>query len=247
MKKRLAGLTSILALVAFVAVGCAEATPPQEESGGQEPEQVILSPEDAFDLAMRWLNEQYPDIAPAGDAEWEVDDVTPTGPEGKQLVGASYRRFRSDDWVATVQWAVVAPQHLEYRITLKRVSLDKPGWYWKGSVKATDGVVAEEVALTEMSEEESRVVAEEYVKNSSTFVFDGITDTLKLVETRETNCPYCWVFVFEFDSSQAGYGDRTGQMLAQVMPHRAVITVQELRVASAVMDEKWDMLAQEML
>lgn len=247
MKERLLLVVSTLALVATVAVGCVEATPPQEESGGQEPEQVILSPEDAFDLAVRWLNEQYPDTAPTGDASWQADDVTPTDPEGKPLVGASCRRFRSDDWVAIVQWAVVAPQYLEYHITLKNVSLDKPGWYWKGSVQATDGVVVEEVALTEMSEEASQVVAEEYVKNSPTFVSGGIADTLKLVETQYTNCPYCWVFVFEFESSQAGYGERTGQTLAQVMPHRAVITVQELRIASAVMDEKWDMLAQEML
>ncbi len=240
-------LTSILAFVAVVAAGCVEATSPEEESGGQEPEEVVLSTEDAFDLAVRWLNERYPDTAPTGDAGWQVDDVTPTGPEGKPLVGASCRRFRSDDWVAIMQWAVVAPQYIEYHITLKNVSLDKPGWYWEGSVQATNGVVAEKVALTEMSEEASRVAAEVYLKNSPTFVSSGIADTLKLVETQYTNCPYCWVFVFEFESSQAGYGERTGQMLAQVMPHRAVITVQELRVASAVMDEKWDMLAQEML
>ena len=142
-------LASILALVAIVAAGCVQATPPQEESGGQEPEQVILGPEDAFDLAVRWLNEQYPDIAPAGDAEWQVEDVAPTGPNGEPLVGASYRRFTSDNWIATMHWAVVAPQHLEYHITLKSTP---PGWYWEGSVMGADGAITEKTPMQEMSE-----------------------------------------------------------------------------------------------
>ena len=73
-------------------------------------------------------------------------------------------------------------------------------------------------------------------------------DTLNLVDTLTARCPYCWAFIFEFDSRQAGYGDRTGQMLAQVItPHRAVISVEQLEVVSAVMDERWDMLSQEMI
>ena len=56
------------------------------------------------------------------------------------------------------------------------------------------------------------------------------------------------MFVYRFDSRQAGYGDRTGQMLAQVItPHEAYVTVENNVVVSAIMDAKWDMLAQSML
>ncbi|MBN1856078.1 MAG: hypothetical protein JW846_03895 [Dehalococcoidia bacterium] len=242
MKKRLVALMSLVALVALPAVGCVEASPPQEESGGQEPEQVILSPEDAFDLAVRWLNEQYPDIAPAGDAGWQVEDVTLTGPNGEPIVGASTRQFTSDNWIATMQWAVVAPQYLEYRITLKSMAL---GWYWSGSVLGQDGLVTEIMPMQEMSQASSQALAESFVKYSPTFLFDGMADTLELTDTASLRCPYCWVFTFEFDSSQAGYGDRTGKMLAQVITHHtAVVTVQEFEIVSAVMDEMWDMLQQ---
>ena len=60
------------------------------------------------------------------------------------------------------------------------------------------------------------------------------------------DCPYCWQLVFEFQSSAAGYGDREGMMLAQVITsHEAVVTVTEGKVDSAILDEKWDMVKQE--
>ncbi len=69
-----------------------------------------------------------------------------------------------------------------------------------------------------------------------------------MTDTQTAGCPSCWEFTFEFDSRHAGYGDRTGQVLAQVItPHRAVVTVEEGEVTSAVMDGKWDMLRQEMI
>ena len=97
----------------------------------------------------------------------------------------------------------------------------------------------------EMTVESSRTIAEDFIMNSPTFKFDGIKATLKLTNTQTARCPYCWVFTFEFDSRQAGYGDRSGQMLAQVItPHQAVIAVEKHKITSAVMDKKWDMLTQ---
>ena len=96
------------------------------------------------------------------------------------------------------------------------------------------------------SQEESQEIAEEFLRNSPTFVFDGMEETLELVDTLTARCPSCWAFIFEFDSRHAGYGDRTGQTLAQVItPHRAVIGVEQGKLNSAVMDEKWDMLEQQ--
>ena len=101
-------------------------------------------------------------------------------------------------------------------------------------------------ALT--SEKQARNLAEEFVRNSPTFVFDGIEESLKLVEMLHPDIENAWTFVFHFDSRHAGYGDRTGQVLAEVItPHEAVITIEEGEIKSAVMDEKWDMLTQQMV
>lgn len=98
------------------------------------------------------------------------------------------------------------------------------------------------------TQEESQKIAEEFVKKEATFVFDGIPGTLKLTDTTTLKTPYGWQFTFKFDSRQAGYGNRTGQVLAQVItPHTAVVTVIKGEVTRAVMDEKWDMLKQQLL
>lgn len=97
-----------------------------------------------------------------------------------------------------------------------------------------------------VSEQESLNIAQQFLKNSPTYKFDGIDETLKHKETLTLRCPYCWQFIFSFDSRQAGYGDRTGQMLAQVItPHTARITVEQGEVPYAVLDNEWDMLQQE--
>ena len=100
----------------------------------------------------------------------------------------------------------------------------------------------------ELTEEAARQKAEEFVKHSPTFIFDGIEDSLELVETLYPDIENAWQFVYHFQSRHAGYGDKTGQMLAQMItPHEAIVTVENGVVKSAVMDEKWDMIAQQML
>ena len=99
-----------------------------------------------------------------------------------------------------------------------------------------------------ISQEESQEIARQYVINEPTFVFDGMAETLALVNTTTLKCPYCWEFVYQFDCRQAGYGNRTGLMVAQVItPHTATIVVQEGKVTSAVMDSKWDMMGQKFI
>ena len=95
------------------------------------------------------------------------------------------------------------------------------------------------------SQEESQLMAEEFVKESPTFVFDGIPDSLRQTAALEISQPYAWTFVFEFDSRQAGYGDRSDQMLAQVITrHEASITIDNGEIVYASLDSKWDMLGQ---
>jgi hypothetical protein len=96
------------------------------------------------------------------------------------------------------------------------------------------------------TEAESKQIAEDFVQNEATFVFDGMEETLELTDTAKVENG--WQFTYKFDSAQAGYGDRTGQMLAQVItPHTAVITVISGKVTAAVMDGYWDMKTQKAL
>ncbi len=99
-----------------------------------------------------------------------------------------------------------------------------------------------------VSKDESQEIAVEFLRNSPTFRFDGMEATLKLVGSEAGDKPNNWVFHFEFQSRQAGYGDRTGLMLAQVITdHRAQIVVEQGEVVYAVLDGKWDELRQKMI
>jgi len=94
------------------------------------------------------------------------------------------------------------------------------------------------------SPNQSLIIAENFVKNSPTYKYDGIPETLKLSDTvpMDNRIQY----VFEFDCRHAGYGDRTGQVLAQVITHHiAMIIVEDEQVISAVMDARWDMVHQQ--
>ena len=194
---------------------------------------------DARDAAITYLQEHEAQNAPSAGIEWQEEDVTPPG-----LVGVGTKEFTSDEWTIKVSYPVVLPENTVYEVVVSSIKL---GWHWKGSVEF-DGSVTEISAFKQMSKAESQTIAEEFLRSSPTFVFDGIEDTLRLTDTLTARCPYCWVFIFEFESRHAGYGDRTGQALAQVItPHRVAIGVEQGEITSAVMDEKWDMMNQEII
>ena len=93
----------------------------------------------------------------------------------------------------------------------------------------------------EATKEESRQIALDYLTNSPTFQFDGVADSIELVEVMDAFCPYCWGYVFEFDSAHSGYGDRSGQALAQVITnHKMIVSVSNGNVDGATIDDFWD-------
>jgi hypothetical protein len=73
-------------------------------------------------------------------------------------------------------------------------------------------------SLTELG---IRELAEDFVRNNPTFVFDGIEESLILTETMyllKENKPgspetlskiHGWLFTFKFESRHAGYGNRS--------------------------------------
>jgi hypothetical protein len=99
-----------------------------------------------------------------------------------------------------------------------------------------------------LTEEEARQQAYDFITNSPTFAFDGMPETLELVDTIILKCVGCYTFVYEFDCRHGGYGDRTGQMVTQAITHhRAVIDFRRGELTGAVLDEAWDMQAQMMI
>ncbi|MFQ5950745.1 MAG: hypothetical protein ACE5KH_01510 [Candidatus Geothermarchaeales archaeon] len=104
-------------------------------------------------------------------------------------------------------------------------------------------------------------IARAFIVEAPTFSFDGIPETLRLVDfyviesfpeqnplllKEEEAPPFQYVITFLFESRAAGYGDRTGQVLAQVITlHSARVTVVEDEVVSAILDGQWDELKQE--
>ncbi len=85
-----------------------------------------------------------------------------------------------------------------------------------------------------------------FVKNAPTYGFDGIPGTLMVLDTKILESyPVQYVVTIAFESRQAGYGDRSGQVLAQVITrHVATVKVVNNKVVSAVLDDVWDELNQ---
>jgi len=89
--------------------------------------------------------------------------------------------------------------------------------------------------------------ANNFMIQAPTFRYDGILETLNVTDSKILESfPVQYVITLTFDSRYAGYGNREGQILAQVItPHSAVVKVVNGNVISAIIDNKWDELNQE--
>jgi len=117
-----------------------------------------------------------------------------------------------------------------------------PGWATAAPpVHLAKGLTEGEVMGTAM--------AEAYVRQSPTFRFDGLEDSLRLEAVRPlTACPGCYEYTWYFESQFPGYGDRSGLALAPMRTaHRAKIVLAGGTVVSGVLDDAWDMTRQLIL
>lgn len=107
--------------------------------------------------------------------------------------------------------------------------------------------IEEQPTGQEVEEALSEEVAREWILNfSPTYIFDG--SDLKLIMSRALDCEICFEYEFSFTSSQAGFGDRTGKILAQVItPHTIVVQLQAGKIVSAITDTVFDEMAQEII
>lgn len=97
------------------------------------------------------------------------------------------------------------------------------------------------------STEEARAIAEEWIINAPTYAYDGsnltLTDHVIL-----NSFPEQHEITYEFMSSQAGYGDQSGEVPAQeITQHTIVVRVAGGEVTSAIIDGVWDEMYQRML
>ena len=228
MSKRKSTLIAIISTVAVLVstllVGCT--SQPVE----------IRNAAEARDAGLSYLDDKYDDNVPDKDLEWKEYMTT-----AEELVGSGTKQFISGEWLITISYPIVLPENTVYKIVVLNI---ETGWHWEGSV-SFEGTVIEIDTLKQLSKEDSRNTALEFIKQSPTFVFDGIEETLKFSNDIAISIPFTWTFIFQFDSAHAGYGDRTGRMLAQVItPHEVAITIEQGEIAYASMDNEWDMINQ---
>ncbi len=90
-------------------------------------------------------------------------------------------------------------------------------------------------------------IAKRFTTNSATFSYDGIKDTLQIKTTSVMESfPAQHVVSVEFTSRHGGYGDRSDQMVTQVLTtHSMRAVVSNGVVISAIMDDSWDELHQQ--
>ena len=85
----------------------------------------------------------------------------------------------------------------------------------------------------------------QYARMTPTYAFDGMG--LASVKN-ETLGGGKYRFTFSFESRQGGYGNRAGQMLAQMItPHELVITGVGDKITGAVTDGKYDEMGKKMM
>lgn len=95
--------------------------------------------------------------------------------------------------------------------------------------------------------EQSRQIAEEFVRSSPTFQFDGIDESLMQLDTEEPAGIEAWKFTYEFESAYPGFGDRSSDesLAKNVTRHEAEVTVSKNEITRAILDGEWDMVDQE--
>jgi len=93
---------------------------------------------------------------------------------------------------------------------------------------------------------EAEELAIEFIESSPTFSYDGVLGSIEIIDVvAAESYPVQYFITIAFECSHAGYGDRTGQVLAQVITRHVMrINISDDRVLSAVIDGKWDELNQ---
>ncbi len=194
-----------------------------------------------------------------GDGEF---DLTESEIEDLQSLLKDVSFFELDD---SYDAKMGAADYFSYRLTVQTTSDEKTvEWVDSWATEKTlprgleevqihiQGIIEEIHLKIEISKEANKraiEMAKNFIVQAPTFKFDGILDTLNVTDSKILESfPVQYVITLTFNSRHAGYGNREGQILAQVItPHIAVVKVVNDNVVSAIMDNKWDELHQEFI
>ena len=112
-------------------------------------------------------------------------------------------------------------------------------------VLAVAALLALAACSSDDGDEVDRRLAESFLRNSPTFRFDGLHDSVELLDQMGGDCETCVEYTFGFENSHPGYGDRTDLPLAAVVTqHEAVISLEGGLVTAAQIDSIWDVITQ---
>jgi hypothetical protein len=98
-----------------------------------------------------------------------------------------------------------------------------------------------------LSKAETEALAEEWIRDAPTYSYDGRDLRLEKHVILET-FPEQHILTYSFESTHAGYGDRSDQIVAQVItPHSIEVKIMQREITSAIIDDRWDELNQMMI
>jgi len=90
---------------------------------------------------------------------------------------------------------------------------------------------------------QAEITAENYLKGTPTFRFDGIPGSTKLVKSEMLKDQTGWKLTYAFQTAHPGHGDRSGAILTQVITdHTAVIEIRQCNISSAICDNTWNLM-----
>jgi hypothetical protein len=104
-----------------------------------------------------------------------------------------------------------------------------------------------EVIIDDTPHGEAVEMAIIFLKKGPTFSFDGVPGSIEVIDALALESyPRQYFITIAFECSQAGYGDREGQILAQVITaHEIRIALSDSVIGSAIIDNSWDELTQK--
>ena len=107
--------------------------------------------------------------------------------------------------------------------------------------------IHQNIDLSEDADKRAIRIAQDFIIQAPTFKYDGVPDTLAVTDTMILESfPVQYVVTITFECLHAGYGDRAGETLAQVItPHIATVKVVNDNVISVILDGQWDELNQQ--
>lgn len=142
---------------------------------------------------------------------------------------------RSDQMVATVITDHVITVTVEGDMVTAAI-IDE-GW---------DELGDREVIIDDTPHGNAEEIAIEFLINGPTFSFDGVPSSIEVIDViAAESYPVQYFITIAFECSQAGYGYRDGQVLAQVITaHEIRIALSDGVIGSAIIDNSWDELIQ---